>query len=262
MQTPGGSDKLVEGPDSPKCNCGGRLEQEWLWRPPFGAPTGTGLPHENQPTGYYCEVCNIKYLHPPSAVPKDVRNEKFTEIIFRGYTSPITIVGNLVIDAPDELFENLDKHQPLDVHLHTVGKIMEIQLESLIREYLHNRKVDAKFGVSQHALDGMPIGEPQHCLQVAITNVGRHPITVNTVGGKWRQARTDGDRFTFLPPYDLPKLLAPGDSHTEIYWKPAQLSVLTSDLEQIWVKDAVGKCWYADKKDVEDLIFWGRIRSA
>jgi hypothetical protein len=121
-------------------------------------------------------------------------------------------------------------------------------------------KVAAKFGISQHTLGDMPIGEPQRCLQVTTTNAGRRPITISMVGGKWKQPRAEGDRFTFIPPYDLPKLLAPGDPpHTEIYWKPEQLTILTPDLEQIWVRDSVGKYWYANKKDIEDLRVWGRV---
>jgi len=119
-------------------------------------------------------------------------------------------------------------------------------------------KVDAKFGLSQHTMGDRPLGEPQKCLQVTITNTGRHPLKASIVGGKWRQARVDGDRFTLIPPYGLPKLLTPGDSHTEIYWKPEQLGLLT-DLDQMWVQDASGKLWYAAEKDIEDLRVWGGV---
>jgi hypothetical protein len=120
-------------------------------------------------------------------------------------------------------------------------------------------KVDAKFGIAQPALFGEPVGEPKQCLQVTITNNGHRPITVNNVGGRWREARLEGDHFTFMPPNDLPKRFEPGDSHTEIYWKPEQLSILTPNLKQIWARDAAGKCWCANKKDIEDLIVWGRV---
>lgn len=129
-------------------------------------------------------------------------------------------------------------------------------------KYLRDKpilKIDVKFGPSLHTMGDMPVGEPKQCLQVAITNIGSHPVKVSMVGGKWKQARSDGDRFTIIPTSGLPKLLTPGDSHTEIYCKPEQLGILAADLEQIWVRDSAENYWYADKKDIENLRVWGGV---
>ncbi len=104
----------------------------------------------------------------------------------------------------------------------------------------------------------MLTGESEEYLFISVTNVGRRPIMASVIVGAWKQARETGDQFTFVP-NDLPKLLKPGESHQEIYEKHVWRNILKSDLNAIWVRDAVGKKWYASKKNIKQLIEWGEV---
>ena len=115
-------------------------------------------------------------------------------------------------------------------------------------------KVDASFGPRIV----VPSGETDLFLFVSITNVGRRPLMASIVGGVWKQARENGDHFTFIP-NDLPKLLKPGESHTETYEQRVWCNILTPDLKAIWVRDAVDKRWYVNKKNIKNLIKWGDV---
>jgi len=115
-------------------------------------------------------------------------------------------------------------------------------------------RVDASFGLKM----AVPSGETEQCLFVSITNVGRRPIMASIVGGAWKLARKEGDHFTFIP-NDLPKLLKPGESHTETYEQRVWCNILTPDLKAIWVRDAVGKLWRVSKKNIRNLIGWGGV---
>ena len=133
----------------------------------------------------------------------------------------------------------------------TLGIIWNFYLYCIDRGRL---QVDASFGLRM----ALPSGEKEQCLFVSITNFGRRPIMASIVVGAWKQARENGDHFTFIP-NDLPKLIKPGESHTEIYEKHVWCDILTSDLKAIWVRDAVGKHWCVSKKSINDLITWGEI---
>ena len=134
----------------------------------------------------------------------------------------------------------------------TLGIIWNFYLHCIDRGRF---QVDASFGFRKY----LPSGESEQCLFISITNIGRRPIMASVVEGTWEQARENGDQFPFIPPNDLPKLIKPGESHTEIYEKHLWCKIMTPDLKAIWVRDAVGKHWSVGKKNINNLITWGRI---
>jgi len=81
-------------------------------------------------------------------------------------------------------------------------------------------------------------------LVIRLTNTGRRPINVTTVGGK-----TKKKQFV-LPLRGLPKMLSAGEE-TLKFW--ANLSVLDENLTSIWALDSLGNKYKVKKKVINDL---------
>ena len=78
-----------------------------------------------------------------------------------------------------------------------------------------------------------------------LTNVGRRPINITTIGGTTKE-----DQFV-IPFRELPKMLEPKEE-TLRFWP--DLSILNDNLIDIWALDSLGKKYKLKRKALKELI--------
>ena len=86
-------------------------------------------------------------------------------------------------------------------------------------------------------------------LIITITNIGRRPVLVKGWGGM-KKKNVKGARGLFVVPRGLPRMLKEGEYHTEF---TDDLSILSPDLEKIYVWDSAGKEWKVSRKNLNRL---------
>lgn len=83
---------------------------------------------------------------------------------------------------------------------------------------------------------------------VQITNTGRKPIGISTVGGKYKDGRQ-----IFIATQGLPKMLEPYEVFSSS--GPARLGllkeILSGEVEDLWVADTAGKTWSLSERGWE-----------
>ena len=93
------------------------------------------------------------------------------------------------------------------------------------------------------------IPDPNDYLVYSVTNVGRQPICVSSLGGS---TNADSEFSDFiLPPNDLPKKLEPGETFTRL---TPDFSAINQQLKSLWVTDTDGKKHRASRKCRKTLI--------
>lgn len=85
-------------------------------------------------------------------------------------------------------------------------------------------------------------------LIITITNIGRRPLLIKTLGGMKKKS-VKGPRGLFIVPRGLPRILKEGEYHIEF----ANLSILSPELEKISVWDSTGKEWKVSRKNLKRL---------
>lgn len=88
-------------------------------------------------------------------------------------------------------------------------------------------------------------------LVVIITNIGRRPLLVQGWGGVEKKKVKGKQKFCFIIPYGLPRMLKEGECWTE---RTEDLSILSANLRRICVWDSTGKYWNVSRKDTRRLI--------
>ncbi len=91
-----------------------------------------------------------------------------------------------------------------------------------------------------------PEDAPELCLKIIITNIGRRPVYVKDLF-----IMTSSRFKTRLRFSSLPKMLKEGEYHI-ISIK--DLSILTPNIEYIFVCDSAGKKWKIKKKEVKSIV--------
>ena len=104
-------------------------------------------------------------------------------------------------------------------------------------------KIDAMIGKM------FPDHTDKNYLVITITNIGRRPILVKGWGGMKKKA-VKGARGIFIVPQGLPRMLKEGEYHTEF---TEDLTILSPELEKIYVWDSTGKYWKVSRKNLRRL---------
>ena len=87
-------------------------------------------------------------------------------------------------------------------------------------------------------------------LVVTITNVGRRPVLVKGWGGM-KKRHVKGKRGILIVPRGLPRMLEEGEYHLEF---TEDLSMLSSDIQKIYVWDSAGREWKVSRKNLKRLL--------
>jgi len=104
-------------------------------------------------------------------------------------------------------------------------------------------KIDAMIGKM------VPDHTDRDYLVITITNIGCRPVLVKGWGGMKKKS-TKGARGLFIVPRDLPRMLKEGEYHIEF---TEDLSILSPELEKIYVWDSTGKEWRVTRKNLKRL---------
>ena len=123
---------------------------------------------------------------------------------------------------------------------------------NLYRDLTDKGKLKVHCYVGKFVTEKGTIDDRPH-LVLRLTNTGRRPINVTTLGGRTKQKQ-----FVF-PLRGLPKMLAAGEEALK-FW--GDLSVLDDNLVSIWALDSLGNKYKVKKKVLKDLIKKQRSKSA
>lgn len=87
-------------------------------------------------------------------------------------------------------------------------------------------------------------------LTYSVTNVGKKPIYVSTIGGKYKDSA--GGKYFLINMRRIPPIkLEPGEYFSDY---THDLSVLTDNLESLHAIDTIGRVYNANKREVQKLI--------
>jgi len=114
-------------------------------------------------------------------------------------------------------------------------------------------KIDARIEKqfrTDAVFDKFPNKRYRDYLIITVTNIGRRPLVVKSWGWMKKKGKEGNRRITFGALH-LPRMLNEGEYHTET---TAPLSTLSSDIENIFVQDSVGREWEAKRKNLKRLL--------